>query len=323
MDVKPDSQMVVITPSTNTIYLSIVVPSFNEEAAIPLFYNDIFKICASINENSEIIFVDDGSRDNTLDILRQLANQDRHIHYISFSRNFGKEAAMLAGMKAAHGEYIAILDADLQHPPSLIPLMLEQITAGEYDCIAAKRTRKGDPPLRSLFARRFYRVLSILAGIEATDGIGDFRLMTGAYVEAILQLEERNRFSKGIYPWIGFKTKTIEYENVPRIADATKWSFLKLLSYSWNGIIAFSTKLLSFASLTGIISFFLAIFLFILFIIRKIFFGVPFDKWTGVICLIIFFAGIILLSIGILGQYIAKMYTEIKRRPHFIVKEAR
>jgi len=308
--------------SENKTYLSLVVPCLNEETSIPLFYNEAVKICTPINERFEIIFVDDGSRDNTLNVLRQLANQDKHIHYISFSRNFGKEAAMLAGLQAAHGEYVVMLDADLQHPPSLIPLMLEQITGGEYDCIAAKRTRKGDPPLRSFFARCFYRVLSILAGIEATDGIGDFRLMTGAYVEAILRLEERNRFSKGIYPWIGFKTKTIEYENVPRIADATKWSFFKLFSYSWDGIIAFSTKLLSFASLTGIISFFLAVFLFILFIIRKIFFGVPFDKLTGVICLIVFFGGIILLSIGILGQYIAKMYTEIKRRPHFIVKEA-
>jgi glycosyltransferase involved in cell wall biosynthesis len=312
--VKPQS-------SSETIYLSLVVPCFNEEVSIPLFYDEAVKICASINDRFEIIFVDDGSKDNTLSILRWLANQDERMHYISFSRNFGKEAAMLAGLQAAHGEYIVILDADLQHPPSLIPLMLEEIKGGGYDCIAAKRTRKGDPLLRSFFARCFYRVLSNLTGTEATDGVGDFRLMTKTYVNAILLLEERNRFSKGIYPWIGFKTKIIEYENVSRIAGKTKWSFFKLLSYSLDGIIAFSTKLLSFASLLGIISFFLSIVLFILFVIRKLYFGVPVDGWTGIVCLIVFFGGIILLSIGVLGQYIAKMYTEIKRRPHFIVKE--
>jgi len=310
-----------VIPQANKIYLSLVVPCFNEEATIPLFYSEAVRICTRINEPFEIIFIDDGSRDNTLNVLRQLKNKDELIHYISFSRNFGKEAAMLAGLQAAHGEYVVILDADLQHPPSLITLMLEQIKSGEYDCIVAKRTRKGDPPLRSFFARCFYRVLSILSGIEAIDGAGDFRLMAKKYVDAILQLEERNRFSKGIYPWIGFKTKFIEYENADRIAGVTKWSFFKLFSYSLDGIIAFSTKLLSFASLTGIISFILSIVLFILFVIRKIFFGVPVDGWTGIVCLIVFFGGIILLSIGILGQYVAKMYTEIKHRPHFVIKE--
>jgi glycosyltransferase involved in cell wall biosynthesis len=279
MNTKPDSQMAAITSPVNSIYLSLVVPCFNEEVAIPLFYNDIFKMCASINENFEIIFVDDGSRDNTLNILSQNANQDKHTHYISFSRNFGKEAAMLSGLQTAQAKYIVMLDADLQHPPTLIPLMLEEITGGEYDCIAAKRTRRGDSPLRSFFARCFYRVLSTLTGIKTTDGVGDFRLMTKVYVDAILQLEERNRFSKGIYPWIGFKTKTIEYENVARIAGATKWSFFKLFFYSVDG-------------------------------------------WTGIVCLIVFFSGTILLSIGVLGQYIAKIYTEIKRRPHFIIKES-
>jgi len=304
------------------VYLSLVVPCFNEEAAIPLFFDEAVKICTPISGQFELIFIDDGSRDNTLNLLHRLVNQDKRVHYISFSRNFGKEAAMFAGLQAARGEYIVLLDADLQHPPSLIPQMLEQIKGGEYDCIAAKRTRKGDPPLRSFFSKYFYRVLSILTGIETTDGVGDFRLMTKTYVDAILQLEERNRFSKGIYPWIGFKTKSIEYENVARIAGATKWSFFKLFSYSLDGIIAFSTKLLSFASLIGIISFFLSFVLFILFVIRKIFFDVPVDGWTGIVCLIVFFSGVILLSIGILGQYIAKMYTEIKHRPHFIIKEA-
>jgi glycosyltransferase involved in cell wall biosynthesis len=309
--------------SVNMIYISLVVPCFNEEISIPVFYEEAVKICTSINEIFEIIFVDDGSVDNTLNILRQLTERDIRIHYISFSRNFGKEAAMLAGLQAAQGEYVSMLDADLQHPPSLIPQMLEMIVSEQYDCIAAKRTRKGDPPLHSFFARSFYRIFSKFVNAQISDGIGDFRLMTNAYVNAILQLKERNRFSKGIYPWIGFKTGCIEYENVKRASGITKWSFLKLFFYSLDGIIAFSTKLLSFVSIMGLISFFLAIALFILFILRKIIFGVSVDGFTSIICLIVFFSGIILLSIGITGQYIAKIYTEVKRRPHYIIREAK
>ena len=305
------------------IYLSLVIPCFNEEAAIPLFYEEALKIISSINGQTEFIFIDDGSKDNTLKILRQLANQDRRIHYISFSRNFGKEAAMFAGLQAAQGKYIIMLDADLQHPPSLIPQMLEEITSDEYDCIVAKRTRKGDPLLRSFFARCFYWVISKFTGIEITDGVGDFRLMTKNYVDAILQLEERNRFSKGFYPWIGFRTKYIEYENVERIAGATKWSFGELFFYSLDGIIAFSTKLLSFISIIGISTFCISVVLFILLVLRKIFLDVPVDGWTTIVCFIILFGGIIILAIGILGQYLARIYTEVKQRPHFIIRESK
>jgi glycosyltransferase involved in cell wall biosynthesis len=304
-------------------YLSIVVPCFNEEESLLLFYEETAKIIAELNQTVEFIFVDDGSKDKTLEILRQLASKDKQVHYVSFSRNFGKEAAMLAGLEASQGKYIVMLDADLQHPPSLIPEMLKEITNEEYDCVVAKRTRKGDPILKTFLAKIFYRIISVLAGIKIPNGAGDFRLMTNAYVKAILRLEERNRFSKGIYPWIGFRTKYMEYENVERVAGITKWSFFKLFSYSLDGITAFSTKLLSFAAVMGIISSFASIIIFIMLIIRKLFLGVSVDGWTTIVCLIVFFSGVILLSIGILGQYMAKMYTEIKHRPHFIVKEAR
>jgi len=304
------------------MYLSLIIPCFNEEGSIPLCYDEIIKVIESINEQIEFIFVDDGSKDNTLDILRELGGKDSRVHYVSFSRNFGKEAAMLAGLQTAQGKYVTILDADLQHPPSMIPKMLETAINEKYDCIVAKRNRKGDPLLRSFFAKCFYRIISMLAGIELIDGAGDFRLMTDVYVKAILKLEERNRFSKGIYPWIGFRTKYIEYENVERIVGTTKWSFFKLFSYSLDGITAFSTKLLQLASIMGILSFCFSIALFILLVIRKLYFGVPVDGWTTIVCCIIFFSGIILLAIGILGYYNAKMYTEIKQRPQYIVKEA-
>jgi glycosyltransferase involved in cell wall biosynthesis len=269
----------------------------------------------------ECIFVDDGSKDNTMEVLRNLAAQDSRVHYISFSRNFGKEAAMLAGLRAARGEYIAMLDADLQHPPSLIPKMYEAISSGECDCAAAIRTRKGDSPARTFFARCFYRLTKKLSGIEIIDGAGDFRLMTRRYVEAIISLAERNRFSKGIYPWIGFKTKWIEYENVERAAGNTKWSMSALFAYSLDGIIAFSTKLLGLASIAGILSFGISLLLFVLLVIRKLFWGVSVDGWTTIVCFIVLFGGLILMGIGILGQYLAKIYTEVKQRPHYIVKE--
>lgn len=304
------------------MYLSLIVPCFNEESSIPLFYDEIIKVLKSVNEQMEFIFVDDGSKDNTLEVLRELGSKDSRVHYVSFSRNFGKEAAMFAGLQTAKGKYVVILDADLQHPPSMIPKMLETAINEKYDCIVAKRNRKGDPFLRSLFAKCFYRIISVLAGIEMVSGAGDFRLMTDVYVKAILKLEERNRFSKGIYPWVGFRTKYIEYENVERAVGTTKWSFFKLFSYSLDGITAFSTKLLQLASIMGILSFCFSIALFILLVIRKLYFGVPVDGWTTIVCCIIFFSGMILLSIGILGYYNAKMYTEIKRRPQYLVKEA-
>jgi glycosyltransferase involved in cell wall biosynthesis len=306
------------------MYLSLVVPCFNEEAAVPLFYGEAIKICTLINEQFEIIFVDDGSQDNTLNVFRRIADQDKRVHYISFSRNFGKEAAVLAGLQAAHGEYIAILDADGQDPLSLIPQMLESVVSGEYDCAAAKRvSRTGEPPVRSLSARCFYALMKKITDIEITSGMRDFRLMNRKYLEAILAIPERNRFSKGIFPWIGFRTKWFEYENIERAAGKTKWSFWKLFVYSLDGIIAFSSKPLAIASVLGILLFVIAISFIIFIIIRRVVWGDPVGGWASTICIILFCSGIQLFTTGILGQYIAKIYTEVKQRPQYIVREAR
>jgi glucosyltransferase len=304
--------------------LSLVVPCFNEEKAIPLFYDEAVKTSASISEQFEIIFVDDGSSDNTLNILRQFVNQDKCIHYISFSRNFGKEAAMLAGLQAAQGEYIVTMDADRQDPPSLIPQMLEAVVSGEYDCAATRRVnRTGEPPIRSFFARCFYALMNKITEIEIIDGARDFRLMNRKYLEAILTIQERNRFSKGIFPWIGFKTKWFEYENIERVAGQTKWSFWKLFLYSLDGIIAFSSKPLAIASVLGVLLFLAALLLIIFIIIRKIVWNDPVNGLASIICIILFCSGIQLLTAGILGQYMAKIYTEIKQRPYYIVMEAK
>jgi glycosyltransferase involved in cell wall biosynthesis len=313
-----------MTKSPHKIFfLSLVVPCFNEEAAIPLFYAEAVKLCASLSEQFEVIFVDDGSNDNTLSILRQLANQDKHIHYISLSRNFGKEAAMLAGLQAARGEYIALLDVDGQDPLSFIPQMLEAVASGEYDCAETRRvTRTGEPQVRSFFARRFYALMRKITDVEILDGARDFRLMNRKYLDALLTLQERNRFSKGIFPWIGFKIKWFEYENIKRAAGTTKWSFRKLFLYSLDGIIAFSTKPLAIASVAGVLLFITA-FLFIIFIvIRKIIYGDPVTGWASTVCIILFSSGIQLFTIGIMGQYTAKIYSEVKKRPHYIIREA-
>jgi len=306
------------------MYLSLVVPCFNEEAAVSLFYDEAVKICGPINEQFEIIFVDDGSRDNTLNILRRLADHDKRLHYISFSRNFGKEAAMLAGLQAARGEYIAILDADGQDPLPLIPQMLESVVSGEYDCAAARRvSRTGEPPARSFFARCFYALMKKITDIEIISGARDFRLMNRKYQEAILAIPERNRFSKGIFPWIGFRTKWFEYENIERAAGKTKWSFWKLFIYSLDGIIAFSSKPLAIASVLGILLFVIAVSFIIFIIIRRLVWGDPVGGWASTICIILFCSGIQLFTTGILGQYMAKIYTEVKHRPQYIVREAR
>jgi len=316
--------LTAIEPPVNIIFLSIVVPCFNEEEAIPVFYDEIVKTYMSINENFELIFVDDGSRDNTLNILRQLADKDKRVHYISFSRNFGKEAAMLAGLQAAQGEYIVMMDADGQDPPSLIPKMLEAVVSGEYDCAGTRRiNRFGEPPIRSFFAHCFYALLRKVTDIEVIDGVRDFRLMNRKYLEAILAMPERNRFSKGIFPWIGFRTKWFEYKNIERMAGKTKWSFRKLFLYSLDGIIAFSSKPLTIASYIGFLLFLSSLLLIVFIIIRKFLFGDPVDGWASTVCIILFCSGIQLFTIGILGQYMAKIYTEIKQRPQYIVRESR
>jgi glycosyltransferase involved in cell wall biosynthesis len=304
------------------MYLSIVVPCFNEEASIPLLYEEIFKILASLNEPIEFLFIDDGSKDNTLSILRELANRDNRVHYLSFSRNFGKEAAMFAGLQKANGQFTLIMDADLQDPPSLILQMLEVVASGEYDCAGTRRVNRiGEPLIRSFFARRFYAIMKILTDIEIVDGARDFRLMSRKYLNTFITLQERNRFSKGIFPWLGFNTKWFEYKNTERIAGKTKWSFWKLLWYSFDGIIAFSSKPLAIASILGILLFLVA-FAFIVFIVtRKIMFGDPVDGWASTICVILFCSGVQLFAIGILGQYMAKAYTEVKQRPQYIIKE--
>jgi glycosyltransferase involved in cell wall biosynthesis len=306
--------------------LSIVVPCYNEEAAIPIFYEETKKclkqIVGKIVEQAEFIFVDDGSSDDTLSVLQKLSIQDECVHYISFSRNFGKEAALYAGLNKACGNYIAVLDVDLQDPPSLIQPMLETIINEKYDCAATRRvTRKGEPPIRSFFARNFYKIMASLSNVEVVDGARDFRVMTKKYRDAVLTLCERSRFSKGLFPWVGFKTKWFEYENIERCTGSTKWSFWKLFLYSIDGIVAFSTKPLSLASILGILEFIIASFMIVFLIIRKLIFGDPVAGWASTVCIVLFTTGLNLLTIGILGQYIAKIYVEVKQRPIFIISE--
>jgi len=306
------------------IYLSLVVPCYNEETTVSSFYGEAVKTLDSVNGQIEFIFIDDGSKDNTLNQLRQIANQDSRVHYISFSRNFGKEAAMLAGLQTARGEYVATMDVDGQDPLPLVLQMLEAVASGEYDCAAAQRvSRIGEPPVRSFFARCFYGLMKKVSDMEIVDGVRDFRLMNRKYLEALLALPERNRFSKGIFPWIGFRIKLFEYENIGRAAGKSKWSFWKLFVYSLDGIIAFSSKPLAVASVLGILMFILAIFFVVFIIIRKIVWGDPVDGWASTACIILFCSGLQLFTIGILGQYLAKTYTEVKQRPHFIVREMR
>jgi glycosyltransferase involved in cell wall biosynthesis len=314
------------TASCKMPAISLVVPCFNEEAAIKFFYEEALNILEKKEGiiDLEFVFVDDGSKDATLKELRKYAALDSRVRYLSFSRNFGKEAALLAGIAEAAGKFVVTLDADLQDPPSLIPEMLNAVRGGEYDCAATRRvTRKGEPPIRSFFARCFYYLMAKFADIEVVDGARDFRLMSRAYVDAILSLEERNRFSKGIFPWIGFKTKWFEYENRERSAGVTKWSFWKLVIYAFNGIIAFSSKPLAIASVLGILIFMASLILIAVIIIRKMTgYTINVDGWASTTCIILFTSGIQLFSIGVLGQYLAKTYTEVKRRPHYIIKEA-
>ena len=302
--------------------ITCVIPCFNEEEAIPVFYKEALAVLESMKVSYEFIFVDDGSSDKTLLVLQNLQKKDSNIHYISFSRNFGKEAALYAGLSKASGEYTAVMDADLQDPPSLLPQMLKALETEKFDCTATRReTRKNEPPVRSFFARLFYKIMARLSSVHVEDGARDFRLMSMQYKNAILSLMERNRFTKGIFPWVGFQTKWFSYENIERVAGKTKWSFWKLFLYSIDGIIGFSTKPLAFSALVGIISIFAAIALIIFIAIRKLIFGDPVQGWASLVCFITFFAGLQLFSQGICGLYIAKIYTEVKKRPLYIVKE--
>lgn len=306
----------------NSCKLSVVVPCFNEQEAVPIFYNEVKKVLVTLKAEYEIIFVDDGSSDKTLEEVKELSEKDKCVHYVSFSRNFGKEAAMYAGLKKAAGDYVVIMDVDLQDPPSLIPEMLSAVRSGEFDSAATRRTnRKGEPPVRSMFARLFYKLMRYFSDIDIVDGARDFRMMSRTMVDAVLSVSERGRFSKGIFAWVGFRTKYFEYKNVERSAGKTKWNFRKLFLYSLDGIVAFSTKSLVLASITGILFLFLS-FLFIIFIIvRKVLFGDPTAGWPSLVCIILFVSGIQLFCTGILGQYLAKVYLETKQRPLYIAKD--
>lgn len=303
--------------------ISIIVPCFNEQEALPLFLQEIDRVCKGLSEYEfEWIFVDDGSRDGTLSLLKERAKEDSRIKYISFSRNFGKEAAIYAGLEAAKGDYTAVMDADLQDPPGLLPEMIEALESGDYDSAATRRVdRKGEPPIRSFFARMFYRLIRKISDIDIVDGARDFRLMTRRYVNSLLEMKEYNRFSKGLFGWVGYKTKWLEYENIERKKGETKWSFFKLLAYSIDGIVAFSTAPVRFAAWLGI-AFCMLAFLFILVIIgRTLVFGDPVAGWPSLVCIILMLSGIQLFCLGLMGEYLSKTYLEVKKRPIYLCKE--
>ena len=303
--------------------ISIIIPCYNEQEALPLFLREITRILAQIDDEYELIFVNDGSSDKTLDELRTFAQSDSHITYLSFSRNFGKEAAMYAGFCNARGDYVAVMDADLQDPPALLPKMLELLKSSEYDSVATRRaTRSGEPPIRSWFARRLYELINKLSDADIVDGARDFRLMRRSMVDAILSMGEYNRFSKGIFGWVGFRTYWLPYENVERVAGETKWNFWKLFKYAIDGIINFSQVPLSIASWAGIGLTFISVISLIFIVIRKIMVGDPVAGWASTICIMLFIGGVQLFCLGIIGQYIAKIYMEVKKRPHFIIAES-
>ena len=304
--------------------LSAIVPCYNEEENVRCFYDEFMKnkpFFDSRGLDYELIYVDDGSADGTVQEIRRVIAEDSRVHLISFSRNFGKEAAMYAGMREAKGDYVAIMDADLQDPPSLLPEMFGYIKEG-YDSVATRRVdRKGEPPIRSFFARRFYHMINRMSKTEIVDGARDYRLMTRQFVDAVLQMTEYNRFTKGIFGWVGYKTKWIEFENIERKKGETKWSFWKLFVYALDGIVAFTTEPLAYASVMGVVFCFLAFVLIIVTIIRKLVFGDPTSGWPSLVCIISLVSGVQLFCLGILGQYLAKTYLEVKKRPIYLLKE--
>lgn len=305
--------------------LSIIVPCYNEQEVLKIFYREI-RIEAEKFKNDgvelEILFIDDGSRDETLQIARDLSQKDKQVRFISFSRNFGKEAAILAGLEHSRGDYLAIMDADLQDPPGLLYEMFMAVTAGGYDAAATRRTnRTGEPPIRSFFARQYYKLIRMISKTEFVDGARDFRLFSRKVADAILQLPEYNRFTKGINEWVGFKTHWIEYENIQRAAGNTKWSFWGLFLYSLEGITAFSTVPLAFSALMGIFFCFVALFFVCFIIFRTLMYGDPVSGWPSLAVIILFTSGIQMFCLGIVGQYLAKTYLETKRRPQYLIKE--
>lgn len=303
--------------------MSIVVPCFNEENVIPIFYDEVNNVSMDLKKlDFEFIFIDDGSTDNTLRIIKNLSKKDSRVRFVSFSRNFGKEAAMYAGLEYSTGDYVAIMDVDLQDPPELLIEMYNGITKEGYDCVASKRTtRKGEPKIRSFFARCFYKLINKMSKIEMVDGARDYRLMTRKMVNAIISIKEYHRYSKGLFSFVGFKTKWLEYENVERIAGTTKWSFWKLFIYAIEGIVAFSTFPLVFAALIGLFFCITSFILIILIIIRTLIWSDPVSGWPSLVCIIFFVSGIQLFCIGIIGTYLSKTYLETKKRPLYFVRE--
>lgn len=304
--------------------LSVIVPCYNEEESVALFYQELIKNDPFFSEKEielELLYIDDGSRDGTVREVKKLRENDERVRLVSFSRNFGKEAAMFAGLEKAKGDYVVMMDVDLQDPPSLLPEMFEGLSEG-YDSVATRRVdRKGEPPIRSFFARRFYRLMKKISKTEMMDGARDYRLMTRQMVDAILSMEEYNRFTKGIFGWVGFRTKWLEYENVERARGETKWNFWKLLMYSFDGIMAFSTAPLLISSLMGVFFCVLSFAMIIFIIVRKVMFGDPVSGWPSLVCIILLTSGIQFFCTGILGQYLAKTYMEVKRRPIYLVRE--
>ncbi len=304
--------------------LSVVVPCYNEEENIEDFYHELLKNESFFKEKEvdlEIIYVDDGSKDATVSEVKKLINKDERVHMLSFSRNFGKEAAIYAGLRKAKGDYVSLMDVDLQDPPALLPEMFSYIEQG-YDSVATRRVdRKGEPPVRSFFARLFYRLMNKISKTEIVDGARDYRLMTRQVVDAILSMTEYNRFTKGIFGWVGYQTKWIEFENIERRKGETKWSFWKLFLYSIDGITAFSTVPLAIASIMGVLFCFVAFLLIVITIVRKLLFGDPTAGWPSLVCIISLVSGVQLFCMGIIGQYLSKTYMEVKKRPIYLIKE--
>lgn len=314
----------------NKEMLYIIVPCYNEEEALQIFYPEAkWELDAMQEPNNnlcwKILVIDDGSNDNTLQVAKSLRLMDKRVHYLSFSRNFGKEAAICAGIQRAlsdGADYIAVMDADMQDPPSLLPQMYQGVIEEGYDCVATRRkNRKGEPPIRSFFAHMFYRLINRISATSVVDGARDFRFMTRQVAQAIISLKEYNRFTKGIYEWVGFKTKYLEYENIERAAGDTKWSFWKLFKYSLEGIIAFSTAPLALASIGGIVLCVVSFLTILFLIIRAAVFGDPVAGWPSLACIVIFMGGIQLFCSGILGMYLSRTYLECKERPIYIIKE--
>ncbi|MCF0185534.1 MAG: glycosyltransferase family 2 protein [Bacteroidaceae bacterium] len=304
--------------------ITVIVPCYNEEKALPFFFEEINKVRANMaTEEFELLFVDDGSSDSTRRVIMDFAAKDKAVRYVIFSRNFGKEAAIYAGLEHSRGDYVAIMDADLQDPPSLLPVMYEALVNEGYDSVATRRVdRKGEPPIRSFFARQFYKIMNKISNTDLVDGARDYRLMNRQFVDALLSMGEYNRFSKGLFGWVGFRTKWLEFENVERVAGETKWSFWKLLLYAIDGVVAFSTAPLQLSGVLGIFMAFLSFLAMIFLIIRRLMFGDPVAGWASIVVIIVFLNGMNMFFVGVMGQYLSKTYLEVKNRPIYIVRES-